>query len=95
MSKGKAVYDSSACDKTSNPLAAATIGGSVFVWLGSTMPKTGRSSRLEMPVFVLISKKSKIATPVVSLPVPAVVGIANKGLHMPGTGAPFPTGLFT
>jgi hypothetical protein len=48
-----------------------------------------------MPVLACISVRSKIATPVVSLPVPAVVGIATIGLRGPGTGAPLPIGAFT
>ena len=35
------------------------------------------------------------ATPVVSLPVPAVVGIAISGFSGPGTGKPLPIGGFT
>ena len=35
------------------------------------------------------------ATPVVSLPVPAVVGIAISGFSGPGTGRPLPIGGFT
>ena len=34
-------------------------------------------------------------TPVVSLPVPAVVGMAISGLSGPGTGSPLPIGGFT
>ena len=34
-------------------------------------------------------------TPVVSLPVPAVVGMAISGLSGPGTGRPLPIGGFT
>ncbi len=36
-----------------------------------------------------------MATPVVSLPVPAVVGIAIIGLNGPGTGTPLPIGGLT
>ena len=54
-----------------------------------------RNGRLEMPVFALSRVSSKTQTPVVSLPVPAVVGIAISGLSGPGTGRPFPTGGFT
>ena len=36
-----------------------------------------------------------MATPVVSLPVPAVVGNANRGFTGPGTGSPLPIGAFT
>ena len=48
-----------------------------------------------MPVLAFISKKSNIETPVVSLPVPEVVGIANNGFKGPGTGTAFPIGAFT
>ena len=34
-------------------------------------------------------------TPVVSLPVPAVVGTAMSGFSGPGTGRPLPIGAFT
>jgi hypothetical protein len=48
-----------------------------------------------MPVFACMRIKSKMATPVVSLPVPAVVGMATSGLTGPGTGSPFPIGGLT
>ena len=48
-----------------------------------------------MPVLVFISTKSNMDTPVVSLPVPEVVGTAIRGLMGPGTGKPRPTGAFT
>jgi hypothetical protein len=48
-----------------------------------------------MPVLACILVKSKIDTPVVSLPVPAVVGIAINGFRGPGTGRPLPMGGFT
>ena len=50
------------------------------------MPIAGRSARWAMPVLACIVDRSKIATPVVSLPVPAVVGMAISGLSGPGTG---------
>ena len=50
------------------------------------MPTTGRRARWAMPVFAPIATKSKIATPVVSLPVPAVVGTAIERLQRPGHG---------
>lgn len=43
----------------------------------------------------LSSVRSKMATPVVSLPVPAVVGMAIIGLSGPGTGRPSPIGGLT
>jgi hypothetical protein len=48
-----------------------------------------------MPVLACSRFKSKIETPVVSLPVPAVVGTAMSGLSAPGTGSPRPIGGFT
>ena len=69
--------------------------GSVRVLSGSTSPITGRSARWEMPVLAFISSRSKMATPVVSLPVPAVVGTAISGARGPGTGRPSPMGAFT
>lgn len=40
------------------------------------MPRVGRSFGLDIPVLTWIFLKSKMHTPVVSLPVPAVVGTA-------------------
>jgi hypothetical protein len=48
-----------------------------------------------MPVLACIELRSKIATPVVSLPVPAVVGTAISGLSGPGTGLAWPSGALT
>ncbi len=48
-----------------------------------------------MPVFARNRFRSKIATPVVSLPVPAVVGTAISGFSGPGTGSPAPIGGLT
>ena len=48
-----------------------------------------------MPVFARVGSWSKMATPVVSEPVPAVVGIAISGRTGPGTGMPRPIGMFT
>ena len=56
------------------------------------MPNVGRNTRSAIPVLAFISNKSKMATPVVSLPVPAVVGTAINGLTGPGTGLPCPIG---
>lgn len=61
----------------------------------STMPSVGRTYFDAMPVFTRRDTRSKIATPVVSLPVPAVVGIAISGLSGPGTGFPRPIGALT
>ena len=59
------------------------------------MPMTGLNARWEIPVLAFISSRSKIATPVVSLPVPVVVGIAMRGRRGPGTGSPLPIGALT
>ena len=48
-----------------------------------------------MPVFASSARTSQTAMPVVSLPVPQVVGHATCGGSGPGTGSPAPTGLFT
>ena len=89
------MYDSMPWHSTSKPLQAATIFGSELVLSGSTRPTSGRSDRWAIPVFAPISLKSKIATPVVSLPVPIVVGTATNGFRSPGTGVPLPIGAFT
>ena len=53
--------------RTSKPVHAATILGSVRVLLGSSMPIAGLRYLWEMPVLTCISTKSNMATPVVSL----------------------------
>ena len=92
---GIAVNDSIAWLRMSRPLDAATSGGIVRVLSGSSMPSVGFKRRLAMPVFACIRLRSKMLTPVVSLPVPAVVGIAISGFSGPGTGRPLPIGGFT
>ena len=92
---GKAVNDSIAWLRTSSPLDAATCGGMVFVFSGSRRPSVGLSRRLAIPVLACISVRSKMLTPVVSLPVPAVVGTAISGFSGPGTGIALPIGAFT
>ena len=89
---GIAVYDSMAWLRISRPLEAATCGGMLRVLSGSNRPKVGFKRRLAMPVLACMRLRSKILTPVVSLPVPAVVGIANSGFNGPGTGQPFADG---
>ena len=49
------------------------------VFKGSQMPSVGLSARWAMPVFAFLDTRSKMAVPVVSLPVPAVVGTAIRG----------------
>ena len=87
--------DSTAWLRISSPLDAATCEGIVRVFSGSSSPSVGFRRRLAMPVLACILLKSKMLTPVVSLPVPAVVGIAIKGLSGPGTGRPLPIGGLT
>jgi hypothetical protein len=79
----------------SSPLEAATVAGMVRVLSGSSRPSVGFSRRLAMPVFACIPVRSKMLTPVVSLPVPAVVGMAMSGLSGPGTGSALPIGALT
>ena len=69
--------------------------GSVRLLSGSTTPIAGRSALCANPVLARISKKSNMDTPVVSDPVPEVVGTAMCGLSGPGTGAPSPMGALT
>lgn len=57
---------------------------------GSTSPSVGLSMRLAMPVLAPMLVMSKMAVPVVSEPVPAVVGTAMRGRTGPGTGLPLP-----
>jgi len=62
-----------------------TAVGHVSVFRVSTIPRTGFISRLAIPVLKFLEVMSKIAVPVVSEPVPAVVGTVEKvrwGLEM-------------
>src|SRR4249920_3835375 len=93
--KARAVNDSSAWQSTSNPLAATTSAGSVYVHVGSTSASDGLSRADAMPVLAFSASTSHTAMPVVSLPVPHVVGHAMCGGSAPGTGFPAPTGAFT
>ena len=63
--------------------------------LGSTKPTFGLKYLWAIPDLAFILIRSKMATPVVSLPVPPVVGIATRGYRGPGTGVPDPIGAFT
>ncbi len=92
---GRAVYDSSAWQSTSKPLAATTFAGSVRVVSGSTSACVGRSRRDAMPVLAWRATQSKTAMPVHSLPVPPVVGQAMCGGSGPGTAWPSPSGALT
>jgi len=55
----------------------------------------GFNARLAMPVLKESDVISKIAAPVVSEPVPAVVGTAIRGRKGWDTGKPFPIGALT
>jgi len=59
------------------------------------MPSVGFRFRCAIPVFARCDTRSNIAVPVVSEPVPAVVGTAIKGLRALVIGRPFPSGAFT
>lgn len=59
------------------------------------MPRVGLRARCAMPVFARLETRSKIAVPVVSEPVPAVVGTAISGLRGLSMGRPFPRGALT
>lgn len=72
-----------------------TATGHVSVLRGSTMPSKGRRARLAMPVFADVAEWSKMAVPVVSDPVPAVVGTAMSGRRTLSTGMPLPMGALT
>lgn len=56
------------------------------------MPKTGFNARLAMPVLNEREGISRIAVPVVSEPVPAVVGTAIRGRSFSLMGNPLPIG---
>ena len=56
------------------------------------MPRTGFKARLAMPVLKEREVISRMAVPVVSEPVPAVVGIAIRGNKVLAMGSPLPTG---
>lgn len=92
---GIAVQDSSAWNRTSKPELALTAAGMVFVFSGSQMPSVGFRFRCAMPVLAFFATKSKMAVPVVSLPVPAVVGMATRGFSFFSIGRPLPSGAFT
>ena len=59
------------------------------------MPSVGFMLRWAMPVLAFFSTRSKMAVPVVSEPVPAVVGTAINGLSFLVTGRPLPSGALT
>lgn len=67
----------------------------VRVLIGSQIPKVGFRALCAIPVFALFSTKSKMAVPVVSEPVPAVVGTATNGFKGFVMGNPLPSGALT
>lgn len=60
----------------------------------TTMPRTGFIARLAIPVLKDLEVISRMEVPVVSEPVPAVVGTAINGMRALVIGNPFPTGAF-
>lgn len=81
--------------RTSRPELAWTAEGMVRVFRGSHIPRVGLRLRCAMPVLARLETRSKIAVPVVSDPVPAVVGTAIRGSSFFSIGSPFPNGAFT
>jgi hypothetical protein len=79
----------------SKPVAAIAAAGSDAVTSGSISAIVGISRRETMPVFALSEVNAKMAMPVVSEPVPAVVGQAMCGLTGTGTRWAAPIGAFT
>jgi len=75
--------------------AATTPPGKVSVVVGSTIASEGLSMGDAMPVFSPTDFRSTIAMPVVSLPVPHVLGQAMCGLSRPGIGFALPMGALT
>lgn len=65
------------------------------VFKGSHIPRVGFRARCAIPVLARTEVKSKIAEPVVSLPVPAVVGTAMRGSRGLVMGSPLPSGALT
>ena len=79
----------------SKPVAATAFFGSVAVTVGSISATSGIRRREMMPVLALSERRAKIAMPVVSDPVPDVVGHAMCGLTVRAPSAPPPIGAFT
>ena len=67
----------------------------VRVLRGSQTPSVGLRARWAMPVLAFLATRSKIAVPVVSEPVPAVVGTAIRGKSGLVMGRPLPRGALT
>ena len=83
----RAVSDSSAWLMQSKPVAATALRGNVAVTAGSISATSGIRRREMMPVFAFSERRLKIAMPVVSEPVPDVVGQAMCGLTAAGNAA--------
>ena len=79
----------------SKPVAATAALDKVADTVGSISATSGMRRREMMPVLALSARKAKIAIPVVSDPVPDVVGQAMCGFTGPGTFCPPPIGAFT
>ena len=61
-----------------------TAVGQVSVFSVSTIPRMGFIARLAIPVLKFLEAMSRIAVPVVSDPVPAVVGTIHTVSKRPG-----------
>jgi len=59
------------------------------------MPSVGFKLRCAIPVLARLETRSKMAVPVVSEPVPAVVGTAMRGRRVAFMGRPLPRGALT
>ena len=70
---------SSACAIASSPLAAVTKGGTVSVSSGSTIAAVAKNAGEVSGFFAPRAASLITDTPVTSLPVPAVAGIAMTG----------------
>ena len=90
-----AVHDSREWQSTSRPEDACTAEGIVRVLIGSTTPSVGRNARCAIPVLAFWETRSNMAEPVVSDPVPAVVGTAIRGFRGFVIGRPLPSGALT
>ena len=73
-------YASTAWTNASTPLAAVTERGQLNVSSGATIATSGNKQSLTMPFFICWALSDRIAILVTSEPVPAVVGMAIKGI---------------
>lgn len=73
---------------TMQSVSNASVNGCIH----TTMPSTGFIARFAIPVLKDLDVMSRIAVPVVSEPVPAVVGMAMRGFRAWDIGNPLPTG---